>query len=166
MVQTAPSMMKYIRGKLPSLIVFILGFLILFSSAVTLAQSDRIQVPRWLIANGGGQSAAGDVRMRASVGQAITGRSSAGNTVLHSGFHGPSAGQNAATPDPNPSPSPVDPTPSSTASPSATDSLTSTPTFTPTSTSASPTSGPTDQSSKTPTDAGPIYLPSLRKEVD
>ena len=85
--------------------------------------------------------------MRASVGQAITGRSSAGDVVMHSGYYGTAADQNSVTP----APSPVDPTPSSTASASPTVGST-----------ASPTSGPTSQ----PTNDGQIYLPSLQKDFE
>jgi hypothetical protein len=67
----------------------LLGLVLLLSAGVALASGEGgggLEIPRWVIAGGGGRSEVGNFALTGTIGQAITGRASVGAFDLCSGF--------------------------------------------------------------------------------
>src|SRR5947209_9106041 len=115
--------------------------------------SAQFDLPRNVIAGGGGTGTGGSFRVDGTPGQAAAGtQMNGGQFSLKGGFWQP---ESKATPTPTPTPAPtLTPTPTPTPIPAPTPTPTSTPTATPTPTPAptpSPTSTPTPVPTPTPT---------------
>lgn len=68
----------------------VVGLVLLLSAGAALAAGEAasFEIPRWIIAGGGGTSAAGNFSLSGTVGQAVVGTGSAGTYNVCSGFWG------------------------------------------------------------------------------